>query len=50
MTDETRDYRSYRFAHDADRFVDRVRSYLSRRSAADWGFFLVGVVIGALLF
>ena len=50
MTDETREYRSSRFAHDADRLVDRVRGYLSRRSGADWGFFLVGVLLGALLF
>ena len=50
MTDETRHYRYYRFANEADSFIDRVRGYLSRRSAADWGFFLVGIVIGAILF
>ena len=50
MTDETRHYRTYRFAHDADSFIDRVRGYLSRRSAADWGFFMAGVVLGAILF
>ena len=50
MTDDTRDYRYYRFAHDADRWIDRVRGYLSRRTAADWGFFAAGVVLGALFF
>jgi len=50
MTDDTRQYRYYRYAGDADRLVDRIRGYLSRRTAADWGFFLVGAVIGALLF
>jgi hypothetical protein len=50
MTDETRHYRYYRFAHEADGMVDRIRRYLSRRTAADWGFFIAGVVLGALLF
>ncbi len=50
MTDETRHYRYYRYAQDADTMVDRVRRYLGRRSAADWGFFIAGVVIGAILF
>ena len=50
MTDETRQYRYYRFANEADTLVDRIRGYLGRRSAADWGFFLAGVVIGAFLF
>jgi hypothetical protein len=50
MTDETRHYRYYRFANEADSFIDRVRAYLSRRTAADWGFFIVGIVVGAILF
>jgi hypothetical protein len=50
MTDETRHYRTYRYANDADSFIDRVRGYLSRRTAADWGFFIAGVVLGAILF
>jgi hypothetical protein len=50
MSDHTREYRTYRFAHEADSFIDRVRAYLSRRTAADWGFFLAGIVIGAILF
>jgi hypothetical protein len=50
MTDETRQYRYYRFANEADTLLDRIRGYLGRRSAADWGFFLAGVVIGAFLF
>ncbi|MDQ7246310.1 hypothetical protein [Dongia sedimenti] len=50
MTDETRQYRYYRFANEADTLVDRIRGYLGRRSAADWGFFLAGVVIGGFLF
>ena len=50
MTDETRQYRYHRFANDADGFVDRVRGYLSRRTAADWGFFVAGVLLGALIF
>jgi hypothetical protein len=50
MTDETRHYRTYRFANEADTLVDRIRGYLSRRSAADWGFFLAGIAIGAILF
>jgi hypothetical protein len=50
MTDETRHYRTYRFANEADGLVDRIRAYLSRRTAADWGFFVAGVVLGAILF
>jgi hypothetical protein len=50
MSDETRHYRYYRFAHEADSWVDRIRGYLSRRTAADWGFFIAGVVLGAILF
>ena len=50
MSDETREYRTYRFAHEADSFIDRVRAYLGRRTAADWGFFAAGVVLGAVLF
>ena len=50
MTDETRNYRYYRYAHEADGLVDRIRGYLSRRTTADWGFFIVGVVLGALFF
>jgi hypothetical protein len=50
MTDEPRHYRTYRFANEADSFIDRVRGYLSRRNAADWGFFIAGVVLGAILF
>jgi hypothetical protein len=50
MSDDTREYRYYRFAHEADSFIDRVRGYLSRRTAADWGFFIAGIVIGAILF
>lgn len=50
MTDETRHDRTYRFAHEADSLIDRIRAYLSRRTAADWGFFLAGIVIGAILF
>ncbi len=50
MTDETRDYRYTRYAGEADRLIDRIRAYLSTRRAADWGFFLAGVVIGAWLF
>ncbi|HVO01793.1 MAG TPA: hypothetical protein VMT54_06300 [Candidatus Cybelea sp.] len=34
----------------ADRLIGRIKAYLSRRTAADWGFFLVGVVLGAWLF
>jgi hypothetical protein len=53
MTDHTA-YRFHRagtgFARGADRLIDRVRAYLSTRRAADWGFFLAGVVIGGLLF
>jgi len=53
MTDHT-EYRFHRagprFAEGADRWLDRVRAYLSTRRAADWGFFLVGVVIGGLFF
>ena len=49
MTDYTH-YRFYRAGAKADRWVDRVRGYLSTRRAADWGFFLAGVVIGGLLF
>jgi hypothetical protein len=50
MTDETRQYRYYRYANEADGLVDRIRGYLSRRTAADWGFFAAGVVLGALFF
>ena len=50
MSDETREYRYYRFAHEADSLVDRIRAYLSRRTTADWGFFAVGIVLGAILF
>jgi hypothetical protein len=50
MTDETRHYRTYRYAHEADGLVDRIRGYLRRRTAADWGFFVAGMVLGALLF
>jgi hypothetical protein len=50
MTDETRQYRYYRYANEADGMVDRIRGYLSRRRAADWGFFLVGVLLGGLFF
>ena len=50
MTDDSREYRHYRFAHDADRLIDRIRAYLGARSAADWGFFVAGVVLGAILF
>jgi hypothetical protein len=50
MTDETRHYRYYRFANEADGVIDRIRGYLSRRTAADWGFFIAGVVLGALFF
>ncbi len=50
MNDETPHYRYYRFANEADGLVDRVRAYLSRRTAADWGFFVAGVVRGAILF
>jgi hypothetical protein len=49
MTDYTQ-YRFHRAGAEADRLVDRVRAYLSTRRAADWGFFLAGVVIGGLLF
>jgi hypothetical protein len=44
------EYRFHRYGANADRLVDRLRAYLSTRRAADWGFFLVGVVIGGLLF
>jgi hypothetical protein len=50
MTDETRHYRTYRYAQDADRMIDRIRAYLGARSAADWGFFAAGIVLGAILF
>ncbi len=49
MTDQTH-YRFHRYGAEADRLIDRVRAYLSTRRASDWGFFLVGVVIGGLLF
>jgi hypothetical protein len=49
MADQT-EYRFYRYGTQADRLIDRVRAYLSTRRAADWGFFLAGVVIGGLLF
>ena len=53
MSDRT-EYRFHRygprFAEGADRLVDRVRAYLSTRRAADWGFFVAGIVIGGLLF
>jgi len=49
MTDHS-EYRFHRVGADADRFVDRVRAYLSTRRAADWGFFIVGIVIGGLPF
>jgi hypothetical protein len=49
MTDQT-EYRFHRVGTEADRFLDRVRAYLSTRRAADWGFFVAGVVIGGLLF
>jgi hypothetical protein len=49
MTDHP-EYRFHRVGAEADRWLDRVRAYLSTRRAADWGFFLVGVVIGGLLF
>jgi hypothetical protein len=50
MSDDTREYRYYRFANEADGLIDRIRGYLRRRTAADWGFFAAGVVIGAILF
>jgi hypothetical protein len=50
MTDETRNYHYYRYANEADTLVDRIRGYLSRRRAADWGFFAAGVLLGALFF
>ncbi|HVT52097.1 MAG TPA: hypothetical protein VHE77_11035 [Dongiaceae bacterium] len=49
MSDHT-EYRFYRYGAEADRWVDRLRAYLSTRRAADWGFFLAGIVIGGLLF
>jgi hypothetical protein len=49
MSDHTQ-YRFHRYGAEADRWIDRVRAYLSTRRATDWGFFLVGVVIGGLLF
>ena len=50
MSDDTFRYDYRRFGNKADRLVDRIRGYLSRRRAADWGFFLVGVVLGGLFF
>ena len=54
MTDESARY--YRpgfatgFATGADRWIDRVKTYLGQRRAADWGFFAAGVLLGALFF
>jgi hypothetical protein len=50
MTYETRDYGYRRFGAKADSSIDRIKRYLLARRAADWGFFLVGIVLGALLF
>jgi hypothetical protein len=50
MTDETFRYGYRRAGRDADRLIDRIRGYLAQRRAADWGFFLVGVLLGGLLF
>jgi hypothetical protein len=50
MTDDTFRYSYRRFGHKTDRLIDRIRTYLSQRRAADWGFFLAGVVLGGLLF
>ena len=55
MTDETREYRYSRYAgqdyaRQADSAIDRIRAYIRSRRAADWGFFLVGVLVGGLLF
>jgi hypothetical protein len=50
MTDDTFRYSCRRFGHNADRLIDRIRTYLSQRRAADWGFLLAGVIIGGLLF
>ena len=50
MTDHSQDYRFYRAGAQADRLIDRVKGYLATRRAADWGFFLAGIVIGGLLF
>jgi len=49
MSDYTQ-YRFHRAGAETDRLIDRVRAYLSTRHAADWGFFIVGIVIGGLLF
>ena len=46
------DYNQYCFhraGEEADRLIERIKDYLSTRRAADWGFFLAGIVLGGLL-
>ncbi len=50
MTDDSAPYYRQGFAADADRWIDRVKAYLSGRRAADWGFFAAGVLLGAWFF
>jgi hypothetical protein len=50
MTDESERYYRPGFAAEADRWIDRVKTYLGQRRAADWGFFAAGVLLGALFF
>ena len=50
MSDYTHHTRFYRYGSEADRLIDRVKAYISTRRAADWGFFPIGVILGAILF